>query len=1174
VQGVSGVQGINGEFLISNVTVVNGITQATTNGLTTGAISETPSTGNNTSTDSTVTDRYSVVPTDFRRFQDISFDQYGYFAQGANLGTGTTTPNGGVNPGPAATLGNGAGYGSGSGQGPATVGVTYNIINATGGRPTILLPPASAGNLFVADLGTGLSVSIPVPNTTPAETIRVPVQGPLQVEINNTTGTPSITVTPTAVGLGGRIVRITPLGQLTTFAQGFHTTNALDSSGFAMSSLSLTFSADGTTLYVADDDAIWQFKTVASLAGSDSGSLIGLNDLRSLGVPYDGQGAAVAVIDTGVDANSAPFRGRVAPGFNVFTGGAGNDDTAVFTNTFTNVGGTGGAGGAGGAAGGAGTTNPAPLPTFDGHGTTVAGVVAQFVPQATIVPINIFAPFLAPATGTAGGTTGGTGGTTGTTGTTTGVTVTAAANALTDSQFLWQGLNYVSTHPFVNDPVRPGQVDRVIAAVMGFGTTETFASEVDAYHRYPQIVISLKNQMKRFHSLGIAPIAAAGQFGAPFAAGVATSTGTTGTTTTTAVGAPTGQNNSENANVGDVNGISMPAILNEVVSVTGSYPYPFSTGPGTPPTNPPVGIVPRPNNNPILIFGNSVTIGGGAVTTSGGTATGATPTNLIGLLTNADFAQYSDRMLGAANRNVTTDFVAPAVDVPTFRRTFTANTTAAGTLSTVNVQDPADHNAFNDGGTSLSAAEVTGAFALVSSALTYWSNLAKTGVTSDAYLTQPVGVDTLNFGKGNLADLTAWNNPDGINAILQWTAVPASDPNDGTSVSTPLQAIGSPNFRNYSRLSVGNAIAAIEGYEALTYLIKTGYINAIDPNANGIITAQELQNFEDNATANGLSAAGAMARLLGGTARISSMNSTPTLYQEFPDQPDILQRRFNFFDYAADGILNGSVTVAQLNMLVTKLLPEPDAFVIHDRQKSSVNGYLLAPAAQRNYHDLLHILPKFQFVAASNKLLKKYRGISPSKFHVQRGLAPSTSIFPVYTLYDGPPTQQLVSGTPPTSGSTAAATTSSGSGTTAQTAVAQPLTTTTTQGATSTAAQPSTSTAAATTTQAAATTTQAAATTTQAATTTDTTGTAATSGAAVVPTDTSQSSSLFTSQPAASSQVSSVVSSSSTTAPVTTTTATTAPVQTTSTDSTQSSSTSTSTTSTVKSLLSKIINGL
>ena len=45
-------------------------------------------------------------------------------------------------------------------------------------------------------------------------------------------------------------------------------------------------------LYASDDDGIWQFKTTADLAGSTSGSLIGLNDLRTLGVPYDGQNGA------------------------------------------------------------------------------------------------------------------------------------------------------------------------------------------------------------------------------------------------------------------------------------------------------------------------------------------------------------------------------------------------------------------------------------------------------------------------------------------------------------------------------------------------------------------------------------------------------------------------------------------------------------------------------------------------------------------------------------------------------------------------------------------------------------------------------------------------------------------------------------------------------------------
>ena len=67
-------------------------------------------------------------------------------------------------------------------------------------------------------------------------------------------------------------------------------------------------------LYASDDAGIWQFKTTADLADSTSGTLVGLNDLRTLGVPYDGQNSAVAVVDTGVDAASPPFRGRVVAG--------------------------------------------------------------------------------------------------------------------------------------------------------------------------------------------------------------------------------------------------------------------------------------------------------------------------------------------------------------------------------------------------------------------------------------------------------------------------------------------------------------------------------------------------------------------------------------------------------------------------------------------------------------------------------------------------------------------------------------------------------------------------------------------------------------------------------------------------------------------------------------------
>ena len=53
----------------------------------------------------------------------------------------------------------------------------------------------------------------------------------------------------------------------------------------------------------------------------------------------------------------------------------------------------------------------------------------------------------------------------------------------------------------------------------------------------------MKNQLRRYRKLGIAPIAASGQFGSPLAS--------TGTTTTGATGTTGGTNNSQNVNIGD-----------------------------------------------------------------------------------------------------------------------------------------------------------------------------------------------------------------------------------------------------------------------------------------------------------------------------------------------------------------------------------------------------------------------------------------------------------------------------------------------------------------------------------------------------------------------------------------------------------------------------------------------
>ena len=285
--GESGVQGSNGELLIG-ASIPN-----TTTSLT---IDQTP-----------------AVSSTLRRFEDIAFDQYGYFSQDIGL-TATTT--------------------------------TSTTTTASSTTYTVSLPPNSAGNLFVSDLASGLSDTVTLTSvaegTIPsgvAVTGTVPVDGTTVVGLAltnpsipyNATSNPLVltySLVDASPLLGGRILQIRPDGVVSNFAQGFDVSTSTTATSFINSELSITFSADGTTLWASDNQGVWQFKTTASLADSVTGTLIGLNDLRTLAVPYDGQGSAVAVIDTGVDGShrrsaaasrlartSARRSGQSGPGF-------------------------------------------------------------------------------------------------------------------------------------------------------------------------------------------------------------------------------------------------------------------------------------------------------------------------------------------------------------------------------------------------------------------------------------------------------------------------------------------------------------------------------------------------------------------------------------------------------------------------------------------------------------------------------------------------------------------------------------------------------------------------------------------------------------------------------------------------------------------------------------------
>ncbi len=898
--GLSGVQGLGGELLING-----------------GA----PIIGGFSDPNFTTVDASAAITTPFRRFQDIAFDQYGFFSYGSTVAGNGATP----------------------------------------------IPPTFVGSVFVTDLATGLSVNVaPVAPFPVTPTINVPIQGPGAVAVEQG---PDGVVRPvftngstTGGNIGGRVVRISPTGVVTNFAEGFNTSGRQDAGSFVESSLSITFSADGTTLYVADNDGIWQFKTVTSLANSTSGSVIGLNDIRTFGVPYDGRDSSVAIIDSGVDATNESFRGRVAPGRNEFTNGFGNDDTAAIPN---------------------------------GHGTLVAGAVAQFVPQATLQPINVFTPLVRGVV-VGGGTTG-------------------ASNGDSTPQLVYEGLQFTADNPFVADPVRPNKLDRLTTSSLGFGTIQSFDGEGTAFQRYKQIVLAFKNQLQRFRKLGIAPIGAAGQFGQPNNDGVFPN--------------PNG--------TGDIRGMALPGTLNEVVSVTGTYPFPYTATATTAPNDPVQGIIPRPAG-PVLIFN------GGATPLAD---PGDDPTLSPAALSASDATLFVDKLLSSANRSVVTDFAAPAIDVPTFRRT------AAATGP--------DNLTFQRGGTSLSAALVTGSFAVTASALDYFTDLARDGFTVDAYLTQPVGARQLNYGTGRLRDLSAYANPDGINSILQWTAVPAVDDAnffaDAIALAdanaerlNPPFLFGSGQPRSYSRVDIGNAVAAIEGSVALSYLFGAGTFDVIDSNDNGLITAQEIQTFVDTSGTIGLAEAGSMARFLGGTARIPGQRpiidpadnlltvqfaggaiTGVTTAGEQPDQPDVLQRRFNFFDFAADGRLDGVVSVQQYQVLTHFLLPPPDSFVVTDRQRSSATNYLLAPTTRRASTDLQHILPRYQFVPAAT--VRRFRNLSPNQFGFGRGRNPFASA-PFFTLFQTrrAAVKAAASGTGAGSGTgTGTATTGSGTGTAA-----------------------------------------------------------------------------------------------------------------------------------------------
>lgn len=618
---------------------------------------------------------------------------------------------------------------------------------------------------------------------------------------------------------------------------------------------SISFSHDGEIMFVSDRDGVWGFYA-NTLAHTPAGTMIGLNDIRELHAPYTGDGLAAAVIDSGVDGAHLGFQGTVSAGFSPSIPGPANFD-------------------------------------FTGHGTSVAGIIHQIVPDAVIEPINL---------------------------------LYGLTNSFFLNNSLYKAATYLKDHSTVDDP-RTAAFDPVpiVAANMSIGIRsgpeENLVSDAWAVHEAPSVAIPLKATFAQYPSLnggmGIVPVASAG-------------------------------NSGELMN--GVTGADIPGILNEVVQVAAAYPYNASLDQGLP-TGPPIG----PDGN------------GGFVRCQ---------------LEAGDLTAFVGKITAFSNRSVTTDYAAPGTCVSTFTPSFfTGQFGSQFAFASAVVPAPLEPT-FN--GTSAAAPMVTGQFVFGYDVVQEWVKiLARGGVISPSdpdkgvrelnqYLTRDLGFTTTISVGDAIPALNEYLNSNGINSILEWSARPFEDINAGESFATPngldddvaqRRLIDSSRFRTYGEPSVANFLSSVEGTIALNYFIAhPAELTALDnatPFSPGVITASDLDAYVADVTKTANSRA--MARMLGGSDRIARLN------------------RLAYLDIVQDGQQNGGIQVSSIDVLVSKLLPRPDAFVITSRGASAEQPFALDPTALRNYHDL-KFMPDMVV-----KLGKKWAKKSPDQFRLGVG---------------------------------------------------------------------------------------------------------------------------------------------------------------------------------------------
>ena len=533
----------------------------------------------------------------------------------------------------------------------------------------------------------------------------------------------------------------------------------------------------------------------------------------------------------------------------------------------------------------------------------------------------------------------------------------------------------------------------MIAANYAFGTPFTFQSEADAYRQYPQLVAALKNEYHKLRKEGIANIAATGEFGAPLLASSSsgTTTGTASTTTTLRA-----DNNAQNTAVGDVKGISLPAVINEVISVTGVYSFPFIATPSTSPIDTPSGVIPRPAG-PILLFGSNLTIGGTASIGSGssGTTNGTGTTTGFNAnaeqLAAADFTIWVDRIPGAVNTSPDDRLHRAGLQYPDLQPDFRGRDFQLDDDRLPAGREPIPSGivnplTFTEVGTSMSAAIVTGAYALVSSALNYWTNLAHPTATGRR-LPEHAGRD--QYAELRQTRLQERLQPGTTPAAstASWPGQPCRRPTPTTAAACPRPlpcGMGRPT-RLTPRSRVSNAVAAIEGYVR----------RQLPPHAPRLQVDHSIPIMTDWSPRRNSRTFVTMPRHGSGRSRRHGdppgrhrdlrpvrPASTTTVFNENPDHPGAGSAGSISSTTPPTASSTARSRINELKMLSRTLLPSPDAYTIIDRQRASANGFLLAPSAPRNFIALQPLRPGS---SSCPRRPSPSTAMSPRPFTVGRG---------------------------------------------------------------------------------------------------------------------------------------------------------------------------------------------